>query len=90
MVKKTLQDLVFMVDVIEHLNNMNKMLGGRNNVVTQCCDRICAFKLSLWETQLTRGDAAHFPCLKDGCATQHAADVKRFKDRLTGLLRGFE
>ncbi|XP_037774147.1 general transcription factor II-I repeat domain-containing protein 2B-like [Penaeus monodon] len=49
-----MQDLPFMVDVTEHLNNLNKMLQGRSKVVTQYYDSICAFKLklSLWETQL--------------------------------------
>ena len=36
------------------------------------------------------GDAAHFTCLKDVPATQHAVDMKRFKDKKTGLLREFE
>ncbi|XP_037787434.1 general transcription factor II-I repeat domain-containing protein 2-like [Penaeus monodon] len=87
-----MQDLAFMVDVTEHLNNLNKMLQGRSKVVMQYYDSICAFKLKLllWETQLAGGDAAHFPCLKDVCATQHAADMRRFKDKITGLLREFE
>uniref|UniRef100_A0A673Y6Y6 DUF4371 domain-containing protein n=1 Tax=Salmo trutta TaxID=8032 RepID=A0A673Y6Y6_SALTR len=87
-----MQGLAFMVDVTEHLNNLNKQLQGRNKVVTQYYDGIRSFKLklSLWETQLAGGDAAHFPCLKNVCATQHVADMKRFKDKITGLLREFE
>ena len=87
-----MQDLSFMVDITEHLNNLKKMLQGRNKVVTQYYDSICAFKLklSLWETQLEGGNAAHFPCLKDVCATQHSVDMKRFKDKITGLLQEFE
>ena len=30
-----MQDLAFKVDVTQHLNNLNKMLQGRNKVVTQ-------------------------------------------------------
>ena len=87
-----MQDPAFMVDVTEYLNNLNKMLQGRSKVVMQYHDSICAFKLKLllWETQLAGGDAAHFPCLKDVCATQHALDMRRFKDKITGLLREFE
>lgn len=83
-----MQDLTFMVDITEHLNNLNKQLQGRSKVVTQYYDSIRSFKLklSLWEMQLAGGDAAHFPCLK----TQHVADMKRFKDKITGLLREFE
>ena len=81
-----------MVDVAERLNKLNKMLQGRNHVVTQYYDSLFVFKLklSLWETQLVGADAAHFPCLKDLCATQHAAGKKRFKDEITGLLWEFE
>lgn len=87
-----MQDLAFMVDVTEHLNNLNKQLQGRNKVVTPYYDSIRAFKLklSLWETQLSGGDASHFPCLKHVCATQRVADTKRFKDKITGLLWDFE
>ena len=68
------------MDVKEHLNNLNKMLEGHMTVVSQSYDSICAFKLklSLWETQLAGGDAAHFPALKDVCANLHTADVMRF------------
>ena len=49
---KWMQDLSFMVNITEHLNNLNKTLQGRKKVVTQCYDSICAFnlKLTLWET----------------------------------------
>ena len=40
--------------------------------------------------QLTSGDAAHFPSLKNVCTTQHVTDMKGFKDKITGLLREFE
>lgn len=87
-----MQDLAFMVDVTEHLNNLNKQLQGRNKVVTQYYDSIRSFKLKLllWETQLAGGDAAHFPCLKNVCTIQSVADMKRFKDKITGLLLEFE
>lgn len=85
-------DLAYVVDFTEHLNNLNKRLQGRNKVVTQYYNSIHAFKLklSLWETQLSGGDASHFPSLKHVCATQRVADIKRFKDKITGLLQEFE
>ena len=87
-----MQDLAFMVDVTEHLNSLNKILQGRNKVVTQYYDNIRAFKLklSLWETQLAGGDAAHFPCLKDVCVTQQVTQMKRFRDKIAGLAQEFE
>ena len=47
-----MQDVDFMVDITQHLNNLNKMLQGRKRLVTQYYGTICAFnlKLSLWET----------------------------------------
>lgn len=68
------------------------MPQGRRKVFTQYYNSICAFKLkvSLWETQLTGGDATHFPYLKDMCMTQHAADMRRLKDKIKGLLQVFE
>lgn len=38
--REWVQDLAFMVDVTEHLNNLNKQLQGRNKVVTQYYDSI--------------------------------------------------
>lgn len=87
-----LQDLAFLVDITEHLNSLNKMLQGRKKVVTQFSDKIHAFKLklTLWETQLASGDPAHFPCLRDVRVTTPDADVKRYKDKIAGLLWEFE
>ena len=90
--REYMQDLAFMVDVTEHLNILNKQLQGRNKIVTQFYDSILAFKLKLllWETQLENGNAAHFPSLKHLCLTQRTKDMKRFKDKITGLLQEFE
>lgn len=81
-----IQDLAFLVDVTDHMKNLNKMLQGCNKVVTQYYNSIHAFKLKLplWETQLAGGDAAHFPCLTDVCATQRDAEaVQRLNNRTT-------
>jgi len=87
-----LQDLAFMVDITEHLNNLNKMLQGRKKIVTQYYDSIRAFKLklTLWETQLASGDPAHFPCLRDVCAASVNPDMRQYKDKISGLLKEFE
>lgn len=87
-----LQDLAFMVDITEHLNNLNKMLQGRKKIVTQYYDSIRAFKLklTLWETQMASGDPAHFPCLRDVCTASVNPDVRQYKDKISGLLREFD
>ena len=86
------QDLAFMVDITQHLNNRNKMLQGRKNMVTQYNDSIRAFKLklSVWETQLSSGDTAHLPCLTAVHATRSKADMDQYKDKITGFLQKFE
>lgn len=63
-----LQDLAFMVDITEHLNNLNRMLQGRKKIVTQYYDSIHAFKLklTLWETQIASGDPAP-RCVRSKC-----------------------
>lgn len=68
--KEWVQDLAFMVDITQHLNTLNTTLQGLNRVVTQYYDSISAFKmkLSLWETQLSNGDAAHFS--SHSCASE--------------------
>uniref|UniRef100_A0A9J7YGI0 Uncharacterized protein n=1 Tax=Cyprinus carpio carpio TaxID=630221 RepID=A0A9J7YGI0_CYPCA len=75
-----LQDLAFMVDITEHLNNLNKMLRGRKKIL----------KLTLWKTQMASGDPAHFPCLRDVCTASVNPDVRQYKDKISGLLREFE
>lgn len=84
------RDLAFMVDITQHLSNLNKTLQGRQRVVTQYCDSICAFKLklSLWETQLSKGDTSHFPLLAELGARQ--PDLAEYKNKITELLQEFE
>ena len=87
-----MQDLAFMVDITQHLNNLSKMLQGCKRLVTQYYDTIRAFKLklSLWETQLSGDDTAHFPCLKSVRATGVNSDLNQYKDQTTELLREFK
>lgn len=47
-------------------------------------------KLALWETQLSSGDPAHFPHLRNVHMTGVTADMSRYKDKITELLREFE
>jgi len=86
------QDLAFMVDITQHLNNLNKMLQGCKRLVTQYYDTIRAFKLklSLWETQLSSDDTAHFPCLKRVRATGMNSELNQYIDKITELLCEFK
>uniref|UniRef100_A0A0L8GJB9 SPIN-DOC-like zinc-finger domain-containing protein n=1 Tax=Octopus bimaculoides TaxID=37653 RepID=A0A0L8GJB9_OCTBM len=76
-----LQDLAFIVDITEHLNNLNKMLQGRKTLSRSILKAY---------TQLSGGNPAHFPCLKDVVATTDNVDMNWYKDNIKGLLREFE
>jgi hypothetical protein len=59
-------DLAFLEDVTGHLNNLNKELQGKYNLITVMYNNIKAFrfKLRLWENQLKLHSIVHFPHLK--------------------------
>lgn len=89
------RDLAFMVDITQHLNNLNKTLQGRKHVVTQYYDCITAFKLklSLWKTQLSSGETVHFPCLRAVVGPRigkRNAGMARYADHITVLAQEFE
>jgi hypothetical protein len=62
-----LQDLCFLVDITEKLNQLNIELQNQNNLITDACNLIKAFqmKLLLFESQLKNNNAQHFPLLKE-------------------------
>ena len=63
-----------MVDITDHLKYLNKTMQGRNKVVKQFYDSLCAFQLNLtlWKVLLSNGDPANFPCLHDLRVTELA------------------
>ena len=69
-----------------------KCCRAAKKIVTQYNDSIRAFKLklSLWKTQLSSGDTAHFPCLTSVRATGCNDDMDQYKDKITGLPQQFE
>ncbi|KAL0202287.1 hypothetical protein M9458_000305 [Cirrhinus mrigala] len=86
------RDLDFMVDVTEHLNVLNAKMQGRNKIVTEYYDCICAFemKLDLWATQLSQGNPAHFPSLKSVCTTHDKDNMDKYKEKIVGLHKEFQ
>jgi hypothetical protein len=59
-------NLGFLVDVTDHLNNLNIELQGKDKFITDMYNNIKAFrlKLRLWEYQLKLNNLVHFPHLK--------------------------
>jgi hypothetical protein len=62
-----ISDFAFLVDMTQHLNDLNLQLQGRNQLVNDIFTHVNAFevKLPLWEIQLTNQNRAHFPTLND-------------------------
>src|SRR5258705_9129860 len=63
--KKWVADLAFMMDIAEHLSDLNLKLQGRNQLVNVLFSHIKSFegKLCLWESQLRRNNYSSFPAL---------------------------
>lgn len=55
-------DFAFLVDITAHLNTLNSKLQGKDLVITEAFNLICAFetKLQLWSSQLEKGCCDHF------------------------------
>ena len=60
------QDLSFMVDITKHLSDLNLRLQGKDQIITNMCDQVKAFKLKLvlWENQLRNENLMHFQTCK--------------------------
>ena len=69
---------------------------------SKCCKAVKKLSYSIMTTyvrsswswlcgrQLACGDPAHFPCLRDVSGTVVNSDMKRYKDKISGLLWEFE
>ena len=79
--KKWVADLAFMVDIAEHLSDLNLKLQGRNQLVNVLFSHIKSFKgkLCLWESQLRRNNYSSFPALP-----QHSnnAVIEKYADEI--------
>ena len=84
------RDLAFLVDITEHLNVLNVSMQGRNKLVTEYYDSVRTFqsKLELWKTQLSKHNAAHFPCLKSQPVNHQSMD--KYANLLSGLRHEFD
>lgn len=84
-------DFAFLVDITEHLNNLNTKLQGKNLIVTQQFSIVQAFeiKLKLWESQLREQKLDHFACIRE-IGNYTADKLVDFSDRLLDLIAEFD
>ena len=81
------QGLALVYYVTDHLNNLNRMLQSRNQVVTRYYANIRAFtyKLALWEMKLSNNNPAHLPYLRVLYSAGSADDLSQKNEKIFSL-----
>lgn len=84
------QDLSFLSDIVGHLNDLNVRLQGKQSLVTEMWELICAFKMKLrfWCECLNNGDVRHFPTL-EGINMKGERPLQEYSDILQHLQEEF-
>ncbi|UYV85098.1 hypothetical protein LAZ67_X004559 [Cordylochernes scorpioides] len=88
-----LQDFSFMVDITKHLSDLNLKLQGKDQIITNMCDQVNAFKckLVLWEKQLKNEDLMHFPtCNMYKSSLGETASYQKYAEKILSLRNEFE
>ena len=87
-----LQDLSFMVDITQHLSELNLLFQGKDQIIIKMYDNIKAFKckLLLWERQLMNDDLTHFPTCNNYKTNLNNASYKKYSDLISNLRTDFE
>jgi len=80
--------LAFLSDITGHLNELNKRLQGKEQLVHEMYQHVRAFevKLRLWHTQMEQNNSAHFKLLSE----QNMPNFKKYADIISRLLTSFE
>lgn len=86
-----LLDLAFLVDITNHLNDLNTKLQGQDQLIHNLYDHIKGFqtKLKLWESQLSKNITVHFPNLTDCITEANLANMKKFNEHIIALKTQF-
>ncbi|UYV76789.1 hypothetical protein LAZ67_14002019 [Cordylochernes scorpioides] len=88
-----LQDFSFVVDITKHLSDLNLKLQGKDQIITNMCDQVNAFKckLVLWEKQLKNEDLMHFPtCNMYKSSLGETASYQKYAEKMLSLRNEFE
>ncbi|UYV75065.1 GTF2IRD2 [Cordylochernes scorpioides] len=88
-----LQDFSYMVDITKHLSDFNLKLQGKDQIITNMCDQVNAFKckLVLWEKQLKNEDLMHFPtCNMYKSSLGETASYQKYAEKNLSLRNEFE
>lgn len=82
-----INDLTFLVDIVQHLNEMNTKMQGKNQLIHNMFNVIKAFerKLALWQTQLRTGVLVNFPTMR----SRNISNFGKYIDLLKNLKEAF-
>ena len=91
--EKFLCELVFLCDILSHLDVLNLQLQGWGRVITDIYAVVRTFrtKLCLWATQMLQGNLGHFPCcqnIKEQIST-NVFPSAQFAEKLNALSAEF-
>lgn len=80
-----LSDLGFLTDITSHLNDLNKKLQGKENLIHELFDSLKAFqvKLDLWINQFKKNVTTHFPHLSSCQITNMDKYISALEDMKT-------
>lgn len=86
-----MNDLAFLLDITNHLNNLNLKLQGNNKLFTNLCNEVSSFqmKLTLFVTQLTQKKLDNFPYLKER-ERENEIDIDSYKSKVEAVRLTFE
>ncbi|RVE64818.1 hypothetical protein OJAV_G00129590 [Oryzias javanicus] len=83
-----IMDLVFLVDMLCHLDKLNLTLQGKLKMLPDLVQCVFAFinKLKLFKTQIQKKDLTHFPTLLKASEHVTSAALKKKRDRYATLI----
>ncbi len=87
---KKMARVLFLCDIMSHLNQLNLQLQGRNHTVADMYEAIEAFqaKLKLLERDI-KGRKLHFPRLREHCERERKKEDAEMTDFVTRLSENF-
>nr|CAI5857681.1 unnamed protein product [Callosobruchus analis] len=85
-------DLYFLADIMGHINELNKSLQGKENMVFTMYNSVKAFclKLSLFHNQLLNSEFAHFPICQEKIIINKSVFAKKFAAIVSMLKEEFD
>ncbi|XP_029905790.1 general transcription factor II-I repeat domain-containing protein 2B-like [Myripristis murdjan] len=87
---KVMADVIFLCDIMSHLNHLNLQLQGKNHTVADMYEAVDAFrsKLTLLEKDI-QGRKLHFPRLREHCEKNEMQEDPAMRDFVLSLAENF-